>query len=86
MKVSALMATDYDEVRRDLSRVIILARDLSNAASERSVGEWRLEYASYIFVKICCHAISALRVAPSGLMPARQGETEVCLLQLLQPD
>ncbi|HEY3439207.1 MAG TPA: hypothetical protein VGK29_00570 [Paludibaculum sp.] len=71
------MPTDYQEVRRDLESVLTLASDLSIAASSRSVVEWHLEYASHIFLKVYCHANSALRLSPTGLSQAMPGATEV---------
>lgn len=69
--------TEYAEARNHLRTVSSLGVRLSNTASGRTVSEWHLEYASYLFAKICSHATSAGNLAPTGLIPTRPGASEL---------
>jgi hypothetical protein len=70
-------AYEFIKVRDELREVAFSAARLSVATSGRTVNEWSHEYASYIFAKICAHALSALSLAPTGLIPAQPGTTEI---------
>lgn len=70
-------ADEFTKVRDELREVTFSAARLSVATSGRTVSEWSHEYASYIFAKICAHALSALSLAPTGLSPAQPGATEI---------
>ena len=62
---------EYGKVRDELGALTGYACHVSAITAGLSVPEWRLEYASYIFAKVCCHAVSSLSLAPTGLRPRR---------------
>lgn len=70
-------ADEFTKVRDELRKVALSAAKLSVVTSGRPVSEWSHEYASYIFAKICAHALSSLSLAPTGLIPTRPGATEI---------
>lgn len=53
---------DYQNTIDDFQHITNLAVKLSTETTGREVDSWREEYASYIFVKICMHAISLLKL------------------------
>jgi len=53
---------DYQNTIDDFQYITNLAVKLSTETTGREVDSWREEYASYIFVKICMHAISLLKL------------------------
>jgi len=67
----------YSELLEEVREVVSLTIGLSEETTGRIVNEWSHEYSSYVFTKICCHGISALRLAPTGLVPAKPGSSEV---------
>lgn len=73
----ACQVDKFTTLRHELEEVALAAVKLSEATSGRSVSEWSHEYASYIFSKICAHALSALSLAPTGLTPTKPGSTEI---------
>ena len=73
----SLNVGDFTKVRDDLGKVVYSAAKLSVVTSGRTVSEWSHEYASYIFAKMCAHALSALALAPTGLIPAQPRATEI---------
>lgn len=54
----------YLENTNDLEHLAGIALRLSAETQEREVNSWRLEYGSYIFTKICCHAVALLQLKP----------------------
>jgi len=53
---------DYQNTIDDFQYITNLAVKLSIETTGREVDSWREEYASYIFAKICMHAISLLKL------------------------
>lgn len=68
---------EYSEAKREHRVVCDFAAQLSSAVAGASVDDWHLEMASYLFSKICCHAISARKLAPSGLVPVEANTREL---------
>ena len=67
----------YSEHRNEFEAVVALAADLGVANSGHAVTDGRLEDASHIFVNITLHAMSVLRLAPTGVRPTESGATEI---------
>lgn len=53
---------NYENTIDDFQHITDLARKLSIENTGREVDSWRAEYASYLFAKICGHAISLLKL------------------------
>jgi len=53
---------DYQNTIDDFQHITNLVVKLSIETNGREVNSWREEYASYIFAKICMHAISLLKL------------------------
>ena len=70
-------ADEFTQARDELQKVAMAAAKLSCVTTGRTVSEWGHEYASYIFTKICAHALSILSLAPTGLSPIRFDTTEM---------
>lgn len=67
----------YASTKREFEILCEFASRLSQATSGRQVTAWEVGVASDLFSKICCHAITVQRLAPTGLTPVLPGASEL---------